>query len=237
MALGGGCELVLHADAVQAYAESYIGLVEAGVGLIPGWGGCGEMLARWQAEPKLPRGPMPAPAKVFEGISTADVSKSAHQAMEKKFLRATDGITMNRDRLLADAKQRALALVDGYKPPEPPVFVLPGSSGGRGCTPRRRRSISAGSQPIMTWSWPMRWRRCCRAAIRTLSIRWTSRRCSIWNAGRSCGWSARGRLWRGSSIRLRPASRCGIRRFRDWTAPDCLGMANMETQMNADERR
>jgi 3-hydroxyacyl-CoA dehydrogenase len=124
--------MVLHADAVQAYAESYIGLVEAGVGLIPGWGGCGEMLARWQAEPKLPRGPMPAPAKVFEGISTADVSKSAHQAMEKKFLRPTDGISMNRDRLLADAKRRALALVDGYKPPEPPVFVLPGPSGRAG---------------------------------------------------------------------------------------------------------
>nr|WP_294506994.1 3-hydroxyacyl-CoA dehydrogenase NAD-binding domain-containing protein [uncultured Rhodopila sp.] len=132
MALGGGCELVLHADAVQAYAESYIGLVEAGVGLIPGWGGCGEMLARWQAEPKLPRGPMPAPAKVFEGISTADVSKSAHQAMEKKFLRPTDGITMNRDRLLANAKARALALVEGYRPPEPPVFVLPGPAGRAG---------------------------------------------------------------------------------------------------------
>nr|WP_294553058.1 3-hydroxyacyl-CoA dehydrogenase/enoyl-CoA hydratase family protein [uncultured Rhodopila sp.] len=132
MALGGGCELVLHADAVQAYAESYIGLVEAGVGLIPGWGGCGEMLARWQAEPKLPRGPMPAAAKVFEGISTAEVSKSAHQAVEKKFLRTTDGISMNRDRLLADAKRRALALVDGYKPPEPPVFVLPGPSGRAG---------------------------------------------------------------------------------------------------------
>jgi 3-hydroxyacyl-CoA dehydrogenase len=65
MALGGGCEIVLHADAVQAHAETYLGLVECGVGLIPGWGGCGEMLARWQAEPKLPRGPMPAPAKVF----------------------------------------------------------------------------------------------------------------------------------------------------------------------------
>ncbi len=129
MALGGGCEIVLHADAVQAHAETYIGLVEAGVGLIPGWGGCGEMLARWRAEPKLPRGPMPATAKVFETISTADVSKSAHQAMEKKFLRTTDRISMNRDRLLADAKQRALAMVDGYQPPEPPVFQLPGIGG------------------------------------------------------------------------------------------------------------
>ncbi len=129
MALGGGCEIVLHADAVQAHAETYLGLVECGVGLIPGWGGCGEMLARWKAEPKLPRGPMPAPAKAFETISVADVSKSAHQAMEKKFLRPTDGISMNRDRLLADAKKRALSMVDGYVPPKPPEFVLPGPAG------------------------------------------------------------------------------------------------------------
>jgi 3-hydroxyacyl-CoA dehydrogenase len=132
MALGGGCEIVLHADAVQAHAETYLGLVECGVGLIPGWGGCGEMLARWRADPKLPRGPMPASAKVFEAVSTADVSKSAHQAMEKKFLRPSDGISMNRDRLLADAKQRALSLVDGYTPPQPPEFVLPGRSGQAG---------------------------------------------------------------------------------------------------------
>jgi 3-hydroxyacyl-CoA dehydrogenase len=132
MALGGGCEIVLHADAVQAHAETYIGLVECGVGLIPGWGGCGEMLARWRAEPKLPRGPMPAPAKVFEGVSTADVSKSAYQAMEKKFLRPTDSISMNRDRLLADAKKRALSMVEGYTPPKPPEFVLPGPSGRAG---------------------------------------------------------------------------------------------------------
>jgi 3-hydroxyacyl-CoA dehydrogenase len=129
MALGGGCEIVLHADAVQAHAETYLGLVECGVGLVPGWGGCGEMLARWKAEPKLPRGPMPAPGKVFETISVADVSKSAHQAMEKKFLRPTDGISMNRDRLLADAKTLALSMVEGYAPPKPPEFVLPGASG------------------------------------------------------------------------------------------------------------
>ena len=132
MALGGGCEIVLHASAVQAHAETYIGLVECGVGLVPGWGGCGEMLARWRAEPKLPRGPMPAPAKVFETISTADVSKSAHQAMEKKFLRPTDGISMNRDRLLADAKKRALSMVDGYTAPKPPEHVLPGPAGRAG---------------------------------------------------------------------------------------------------------
>ena len=129
MALGGGCEIVLHADAVQAHAESYIGLVECGVGLVPGWGGCGEMLARWQAMPGLPKGPMPAMTKVFETISTATVSKSAAQAVELGFLRPTDGISMNRDRLLADAKARALALAPGYQPPAPPTYRLPGAGG------------------------------------------------------------------------------------------------------------
>ncbi len=134
MALGGGCEILLHADAIQAHAETYIGLVECGVGLIPGWGGNGEMLARWRAEAKLPHGPMPAPAKVFETVSTATVSKSAHQAMELKFLRQGDGITMNRNRLLADAKARALRMVDGYVAPQPPEFVLPGRAGQVGLT-------------------------------------------------------------------------------------------------------
>lgn len=129
MALGGGCEVVLNSDAVQAHAETYIGLVETGVGLIPGWGGCGEMLERWQAMPGLPKGPMPAVAKVFEIVSAATVAKSAAEARELGFLRASDGITMNRDRLLADAKARALAMVEGYAPPQPPVFRLPGPSG------------------------------------------------------------------------------------------------------------
>ena len=129
MALGGGCEILLHSSAVQAHAESYIGLVECGVGLLPGWGGCKEMLARWKTLGKLPGGPMPAPAKVFEIVSTATTSKSAAQAKEYLFLRPSDGITMNRDRLLADAKAKALALVEGYKPPEPQEMQLPGPSG------------------------------------------------------------------------------------------------------------
>jgi len=129
MALGGGCEVLLHSSAVQAHAESYIGLVECGVGLVPGWGGCKEMLARWSASGQLPNGPMPAVAKVFETVSVATVSKSAAEAKELLFLRPTDGITMNRDRLLADAKAKALKLVRGYKPPKPPEFVLPGPAG------------------------------------------------------------------------------------------------------------
>ena len=129
MALGGGCEILLHSTAVQAHAESYIGLVECGVGLLPGWGGCKEMLGRWKTLGKLPGGPMPAPAKVFEMVSTATTSKSAAQAKEYLFLRPTDDITMNRDRLLADAKAKALSLVDGYTPPEPTLVQLPGPSG------------------------------------------------------------------------------------------------------------
>ena len=129
LALGGGCEICLNSDAVQAYAETYIGLVECGVGIIPGWGGCGEMLDRWRSNPAMPKGPMPAVSKVFEIVSTATVAKSAANAQELGFLRATDGITMNRDRLLFDAKARALAMVDGYKPPEKPEFRLPGASG------------------------------------------------------------------------------------------------------------
>ena len=132
MALGGGCEVVLHADAVQAHAESYIGLVECGVGLLPGWGGNGELLDRLAKAPMMPRGPMPAVAKAFETISTAQVSKSAALAKEMMFLKASDGITMNRDRLLADAKATALSLVVGYKAPEKPTFRLPGESGRTG---------------------------------------------------------------------------------------------------------
>lgn len=129
MALGGGCEVLLHSDAVQAHAESYIGLVECGVGLLPGWGGNGELLDRFAKAPMMPRGPMPAVAKAFETISTAQVSKSAALAKEMMFLRPGDGITMNRDRLLADAKAKALSLVEGYAPPEKPTFRLPGESG------------------------------------------------------------------------------------------------------------
>lgn len=129
MALGGGCEILLHSAAVQAHAETYAGLVECGVGLVPAWGGCKEMLLRWQKSPVSPRGPMPAPIKAFEMISTAQVSRSAAQAKEMLILRPTDRITMNRARLLADAKARALELAQNYLPPQPAVLSLPGASG------------------------------------------------------------------------------------------------------------
>jgi 3-hydroxyacyl-CoA dehydrogenase len=129
MALGGGCEILLHSDAVQAHAESYLGLVECGVGVVPAWGGCKEMLARWATSNLLPRGPMPAASKVFETVSTATVSKSAANAKELLFLRPSDGITMNRYRLLADAKALALKLAENYAAPTPVELQLPGASG------------------------------------------------------------------------------------------------------------
>lgn len=129
MALGGGCEITLHCDAVQAHAESYMGLVEVGVGVLPGWGGCKEMITRHVTNKKRPGGPMPPLATVFEMISTAKVSTSAAEARDMLFLRESDAITMNRRRVLADAKARALAMVEGYQPPKPVELNLAGPSG------------------------------------------------------------------------------------------------------------
>ena len=128
MALGGGCEILLHCDAVQAHAETYTGLVEVGVGIVPGWGGCKEMLVRGWSNPKRKGGPMPPVIKAFETIAMAAVAKSATEARDLLILRPDDAITMNRDRLLADAKAKALALADDYVPPEKPEISLPGKT-------------------------------------------------------------------------------------------------------------
>ena len=121
LALGGGCEIVLHADRVQAAAESYIGLVEAGVGLIPAGGGTKEMVAR--AAEQMPPGStdfLPPIQRAFEAIGFAKVSASAPDARRLGLLRPIDAITMNRERLIADARARALQRVaEGYQPPAP----------------------------------------------------------------------------------------------------------------------
>jgi 3-hydroxyacyl-CoA dehydrogenase len=128
LALGGGCELLLHCAAIQAHAETTMGLVETGVGLIPGWGGNGELMLRLRSMPGMPGGPMPPLARAFEIIGMASVSRSAAHARALGFLRPGDGITMNRDRLLADAKAKALTLAASWRPPVPPEFALPGST-------------------------------------------------------------------------------------------------------------
>ena len=129
LALGGGCEVTLHCSAVQAHAETYIGLVEVGVGLIPGWGGCAQMLGRAFTAKKRFGGPIPPISQVFETVGVAKVSKSAFEAKELGYMRAVDNVTMNRDRLLFDAKQRVLEMAKDYKPPEPWVLNLPGPTG------------------------------------------------------------------------------------------------------------
>ena len=130
IAVGGGCEILMHSDAVQAHAETYTGLVEVGVGVMPGWGGCKEMIRRHLGNKRAPRGPMPALVKAFELIGTAQVAKSAMEA-QRDFLiiNEDDTITFNKERVLFDAKQRALGMVEGYQPPEEETFRLPGATG------------------------------------------------------------------------------------------------------------
>jgi 3-hydroxyacyl-CoA dehydrogenase len=120
MALGGGCEVSLHGAKIQAAAEAYIGLVETGVGLIPGGGGTKEMLIR--ANEHAAGGEdldlFHALKPVFEAIAMARVGTSAEECRNLGYLRREDGVSMNRDRLVADAKEVALALArGGYKRP------------------------------------------------------------------------------------------------------------------------
>ncbi len=125
LTLGGGCEIALHGDRVQAAAESYIGLVEVGVGLIPGGGGTKEMLAR--AVDGLPANHpdlLPFVQRVFETIGFAKVSTSAADARRLGFLGDADRVTMNRERLMADAKAYALERVhEGYQRPAPRTAI------------------------------------------------------------------------------------------------------------------
>jgi 3-hydroxyacyl-CoA dehydrogenase len=127
MALGGGAELVLHADHVQAHAEAYIGLVEVGVGLIPAGGGTKELLMRFTRElaPYAEADPFEAARRAFMLIGMAETSTSALHARRLGFLRHGDRITMNRDYLIADAKAAVLALAPDYVSPAPmPITAL-----------------------------------------------------------------------------------------------------------------
>ena len=132
-ALGGGCEIVLHGDRVQAAAETHLGQVEVGAGLIPAGCGTKELLARFTA--RVPAGapdPLPYVQQAFELIGLGKVSTSAADARRLGLLRDTDAVTMNRERLLADAKATALNLArTGYQPPAPRDDVPVGGAGVR----------------------------------------------------------------------------------------------------------
>ena len=136
MALGGGCEILLHCDAVQAHAETYMGLVEVGVGVIPGWGGCKEMTTRWATNPEAPRR---TDARRRARPSRRSARPRSRPRPRRRRRRSScvpsDGITMNRDRLLADAKAKALALVAAG-------YTAAGAGRDHACParPARRRS-------------------------------------------------------------------------------------------------
>ena len=129
MALGGGCELAFGADAVQAYPESSLGLVEVRVGLIPGGGGTKEMALRCLDGQTLPapiQDLFPNVNKAFDTIRESTISQNAAEAVELGYLRRTDAISSNQETHLEDAKRLLLSRHEtGYNPPEPPqIFVL-----------------------------------------------------------------------------------------------------------------
>ena len=133
MALGGGCEVAMHASRMQAAAETYMGLVEVGVGLLPGAGGTKEMVVRALSgipgDAKMDR--FPLLQRAFEFVAMAKVATGAGQMQEMGFLRDVDGWSVDGDRRIADAKRVALGLVAaGYKPAPPAAnLVLPGADG------------------------------------------------------------------------------------------------------------
>jgi len=130
LTLGGGAEVSFHSAATQAAGELYMGLVEVGVGLIPGGGGCKELVVRYLGDfpQDIDYDPNPFVQKAFERIGTAKVATSAEEARQWGYLRPTDGITLDPDRLIGDAKLKALSLArGGYKAPRKRTVKLPGS--------------------------------------------------------------------------------------------------------------
>ncbi len=130
LALGGSCEMALHADRVHAAGDTFMGLVEVGVGLIPAGGGTKEMLARAMARVPSPAAdPLPFVQQAFETVALAKVSASGPDAVRLGYLSALDTFSMNRERLIADAKAKALQRVsDGYRAPQPPSAIPVGGA-------------------------------------------------------------------------------------------------------------
>lgn len=132
LTLGGGAEVTMGGNAVQAAAETYMGLVEVGVGLIPGGGGNMQLLRNLYGPYASDKDfdVFPFLKKVFLTIGMAKVATSAEEAREAGFLGPVSGISLNRDFLLSDAKQRALGMANsGFQPPRKTYFRLPGPSG------------------------------------------------------------------------------------------------------------
>jgi 3-hydroxyacyl-CoA dehydrogenase len=130
LTLGGGAEVAMHGTQIRAYCELYMGLVEAGVGLIPAGGGCKELLARSLSTLPDDADPFPFIKRIFLNVAMAKVSMSAEEARAMGMLAEHDQVTLNRDYLIEDAKQTALGLAKaGFKTPRRRTFRLPGESG------------------------------------------------------------------------------------------------------------
>lgn len=142
-ALGGGCEFMLHADAVVAHAELNAGLPETKVGLIPAWGGCTQLMLRAR-DGIGPKGPVAVAVAAFEAIQSAVVSGSALQARAIKLLTDRDGIVMHRRQLLPAAKVRALSMIEAYSPPEPTFLTVTGPAGRLGLLASVSAAVQAG---------------------------------------------------------------------------------------------
>jgi 3-hydroxyacyl-CoA dehydrogenase len=129
LTLGGGAEIAMGAQAIRGHAELYMGLVELGVGLIPGGGGNKELLWRLTSHIRENEDLFPAIQRTFETIAMAKFSMSAAEAKEMGFLAASDKITFNRDQLIYDAKQTALAMAStGFRPMRPRSFRVGGTA-------------------------------------------------------------------------------------------------------------
>ncbi|MBU2055404.1 MAG: enoyl-CoA hydratase/isomerase family protein [Proteobacteria bacterium] len=133
LSLGGGCEMAMHGAKCQPYGETYIGLVEVGVGVIPAGGGCKELMVRLTEG--LPEGVIEAGlslqhvyAKAFENIAMAKVSTSAVEGMELGYIRKTENISLNRDQQLWDAKQAVLGIAKFYRKPKPAMIPVMGEN-------------------------------------------------------------------------------------------------------------
>ncbi|GIT53668.1 MAG: hypothetical protein Ct9H300mP16_08280 [Pseudomonadota bacterium] len=155
MALAGGMEVLLHCDALQAHAETYMGLVEVGVGLVPAWGGCKEMLARWHRIPALRRVQCLRSPKCSDR-RYGSVARSAEEARDMLYLRQHDGITMNRDRLLAEAKPEHFRWHRIMHLPNP-HYRLPGPTQKQHCPWSSMTIIGQAKQRITTWSSASLW--------------------------------------------------------------------------------
>ncbi len=132
MTVGGGFEVCMGADAVQAASETYVGLVEVGVGLLPG--GAGNMNMLWRALEGIPDGTdvdtLPFVSRTFQNIAMARVATGGGEAREFGYFRKSDGISFDKARLLTEAKGRAVGMAEaGYHPPVPRAYRLPGESG------------------------------------------------------------------------------------------------------------